>query len=210
MAMSAAEKSAYNKEYYQNYRKKGLKKGRKKGKGKTTKAKKGKTYGFLGLSTSGFSDTGKIQAALVKERLKREMNAALAGATTDEERDKIRAEYSQKALQELNALKANPEYAKAVKTKAQKTAKASSGKSSGGSGKAEKTEKAAGSKKSGGGSKAKSTGTLTKGRITQLTQTINTLGNMLSSGSLSPAQTTVIKSIAQRLLTQLQALRGRV
>lgn len=196
-------------EYYVNYRKKGLKKGRKKGKG-TAKAKKGKTYGFLGVSSSGFSDEGRIQAALVKERLKREMNAALAGAKTDEERDKIRAEYSQKAMAELNALKANPKYAKATKAKAtkEKTAKASSGKSSGGgSGKAEKAEKASGGKSGGGSSGKASKNQLTKARISQLTQAAGRLSQLISSGSMTPATRKIITDVVNRLLTQLKALR---
>lgn len=111
-------------EYYVKYRKKGLKKGRKKGSGKT---KTGSTA-FLGVSSQGFNDEGRMQAALIKENIKKEMKAALASAKTDEERQKIRLEYSKKAQQEINKLKSNAQYIKP------KTAKASSSKSSKGSG----------------------------------------------------------------------------
>ena len=111
-------------EYYVNYRKKGLKKGRKKGSSKT---KTGSTA-FLGVSSQGFNDEGRMQAALIKENIKKEMKAALASAKTDEERQKIRLEYSKKAQQEINKLKSNAQYIKP------KTAKASSSKSSKSSG----------------------------------------------------------------------------
>lgn len=108
-------------EYYIKYRKKGLKKGRKKG---TSKVKSG-TTSLLGTSIAGFNDEGRIQAALIKDKLKKEMNEALKKASSDEEKEKIRIEYSRKAVQQIAALKNNAQYAKP------KATKSSSGKSSG-------------------------------------------------------------------------------
>lgn len=121
-------------EYYMKYRKKGLKKGRKKGKGKA------KTTNLVGLSSAGLNDAGKMQAAMIKEKIKKEMNAALSKAKTDVEKQKIREEYQQKALNEISKLKTNSQYAKAKATKSSSgsksskssgSSKSSSGKSSG-------------------------------------------------------------------------------
>lgn len=117
-------------EYYINYRKKGLKKGRKKGTG-ASKA----TATLLGTSISGLNDEGRIQASLIKEKLKKVMNEALKKAKTDEEREKIRLEYSRKAVQQIAALKADSRYARPKATKSSSGSKGSGGssKSSGGS-----------------------------------------------------------------------------
>jgi hypothetical protein len=131
---------AYDKEkaheYYLKYRKKGLKKGRKKGKGK-----KAASASLLGTSVSGLNPAGKIQAGLIKENMKKEMNAALSKASTQEEKDKIRADYSMKAQEQIAALKNNPQYAAPQKAKAAKATKAAKG-SAEKSGKAEKASAA--------------------------------------------------------------------
>ena len=121
MAKSAAEKAAYNKEYYQKYKKKGLKKGRKKS---TTKAK---TSTLLGSNAYGLNDEGRIQAALIKEKMKKEMNEALQSAGSDEDKEKIRLEYSQKAMQQIAALRSDAKYAKAKTTKSSSSSSKSSG-----------------------------------------------------------------------------------
>lgn len=120
-------------EYYEKYRKKGLKKGRKKGKKKTAAAKKRKsTESLVGLSSSGLNDAGKMQAALVKQDLKKKMNEALEKAGSEEEKAKVRQSYHALALQEFQKLKADSKYAQPKKTKATKakTTKASTGKTS--------------------------------------------------------------------------------
>jgi len=120
---------AYDKEkaheYYLKYKKKGLKKGRKKGKGRKKSAG---SASLLGTSVAGLNPAGKIQAGLVKEKMKKEMNAALSKASTQEEKDKIRADYSMKAQEQIAALKNNPQYAAPQKAKAAKAAKGSAGK----------------------------------------------------------------------------------
>lgn len=129
---------AYDKEkaheYYIKYRKKGLKKGRKKGKGKASTKK----TNLVGLSTGGLNDQGKMQWAMAKEKLKTDMNAAMSKAKTPEEKEKIRQDYQQKALSELQKMKSDPSMAKAKATKAStgskntqsSSSKASSSKSS--------------------------------------------------------------------------------
>lgn len=118
-------------EYYVNYRKKGLKKGRKKG---TGRKKKGTTSSLLGVSIAGLNPEGKVEAALIKDRVKKEMNEKLKGAKTDADREQIRREYSLKAVNEIANLKNNAKYAKpkaAKAPKAPKAAKTSSSRSSG-------------------------------------------------------------------------------
>ena len=132
-------------EYYEKYRKKGLKKGRKKGKKKTatTKKKRKSTESLVGLSSSGLNDAGKMQAALVKQDLKKKMNEALEKAGSEEEKAKVRQSYHALALQEFQKLKADAKYAQPKKTKTTKakTTKASTGKTS------KSTEKKSSSKK---------------------------------------------------------------
>lgn len=118
-------------EYYINYTKKGLKKGRKKG---TGRKKKGTTSSLLGVSIAGLNPEGKVEAALIKDRVKKEMNEKLKGAKTDADREQIRREYSLKAVNEIANLKNNAKYAKpkaAKAPKAPKAAKTSSSRSSG-------------------------------------------------------------------------------
>lgn len=103
-------------EYYINYRKKGLKKGRKK-----AAVKPKYSTAFLGVSARGFNDEGRIQVALTRERLKKEMKAALGNAKTDEERQQIRLDYSRKAQQAINALKADSKYATSKNTSSKKS-----------------------------------------------------------------------------------------
>ena len=94
-------------EYYIKYRKKGLLKGRGSGKTEKSKGKKGskKKTSLVGLSTSGLNDAGRMQAALVKEKITSEMNDALSKAKTDVEKEQIRQEYQNKALAEIQKLK---------------------------------------------------------------------------------------------------------
>lgn len=135
-------------EYYMKYRKKGLLKGRKKGKAKTSKKSTKKTstkkQSLLGLSTAGLNDTGKMQWAMAKDNLTKQMNTALAKATTDEEKQKIRSDYQNKALAELQKIKADPSMAQAKKASTKGSAGKSSSKgSSGGVSKSTNTAKSA-------------------------------------------------------------------
>lgn len=137
-------------------------KGRKKGSSKKTSSskKKGKTTALLGVSSSGLNSDGIIEASLIKERLKTEMNNALAKAKTDEEKIAIRKEYSKKANAEIAKLKADPKFAK------QKATSSKSSKSSGSSGSK--------SSKSSGGSSSKtssSSGTTQKASTTSASTT---------------------------------------
>ena len=102
-------------EYYIKYRKKGLKKGRKKGRRK--RAAKPKQVSLLGISTSGLNDAGRMQAALIKDRLKKEMNEAMQKETDPVKKEAIRQEYQNKALEEVTALKNDAQYAKPKATR---------------------------------------------------------------------------------------------
>ena len=115
-------------EYYMEYRKKGLLKGRKKGNGDKKKGKgsKGKKTALTGVSMSGLTDAGKIEAEIIKNNVGKEMQAALAKAKTDEEKIRIKGEYQAKAKQQIEALKSDPKYG---------TPKASKGSGGGGSSK---------------------------------------------------------------------------
>lgn len=106
-------------EYYEKYKKKGLKKGRKKGKKKAS-APKVKSQSLAGTSTAGLNSDGAIEATIIKDRLKKEMNEALQSAKTDAEREEIRREFSKKANAEIEKLKSDPKFAK---PKAEKKAK---------------------------------------------------------------------------------------
>lgn len=124
-------------EYYENYTKKGLKKGRKKSTKKTKgkKTAKAKTESLVGLSTSGLNDRGLMQAAMIKESIKGEMNTALAKAKTPEERAAIKQEYQNKAFDAISKLKSDPATAKAQTSKAKSgSSKSSSGSSKSSSG----------------------------------------------------------------------------
>lgn len=110
-------------EYYEKYRKKGILKGRSKGKKRSSSTKK--KSGLLGVSTAGLNDAGKIEAALIKEKIAAELAQALSGAS-DKDRDNIRREYSRKAQQEIAALKNKKEYAKPKKSKKKASTKKTS------------------------------------------------------------------------------------
>lgn len=131
MAQSDAEKKRKAHEYYVKYRKKGIKKGRK-------KSSKTAQKGLTGVTTSGLNSDGAIEANAIKERLKKEMNTALAKAKTDEERKAIQKEYAKKANAEIAKLKADPKYAKAKATKSGGS-KGSSSKGSGSKGSSSKS-----------------------------------------------------------------------
>lgn len=147
--MTPEEKKAYNRAYYQEYKKKGLKKGRKKSTKKkvsSKKGKKGKSETLLGLSNSGLTDAGKMQWAMEKDNLSKQMNAELAKAKTPEERAKIKQDYQNRALAALEKIKSDPKMAKAKKEKAAKASKGSSG-NKGSSGGKESTKESSKSKK---------------------------------------------------------------
>lgn len=122
MAKSDAEKKAYQKEYYQKYTKQKKKKGRKKG-----SKKKSSSQSLLGQNTSGLNDEGKMQATLIKEEFKKQMNEALAKAKTDEEKNQIRLDYSKRALAAIEKLKSDPKYAKPKTSKSKSSGSKSSG-----------------------------------------------------------------------------------
>lgn len=186
-------------EYYMQYRKKGLKKGRKKGTGKKKTGAKAKKTSLLAQTTSGLNDSGKIQAALVKEKLTAEMNAALSKATTQEEKDAIRVEYSQKAQQEIASLKNNPEYAQAKKEKLKSsTGKKSSGGSSSSKGGESSTEKKASERK-------KKAAKRRKAKIAQIRAQIEGLQSRIDE--LSDSQKEQVKNSLDSLLGQIRALR---
>lgn len=174
-------------EYYEKYKKKGLKKGRKKGKKKATK---GKQTNLVGLSNSGLNDTGKMQWAMAKEKLKTEMNAALAKAKTPEEKDKIRAEYQNKALEQLKQMKSNSSLAQAKKQKAAKSS--SKGSSSKGS--------SSGSRASGSGSAKTSSSSAVK-TTTQTAQT--TTPTAATTAATNTAVTQTLQKI-QDTISQIQ------
>lgn len=174
-------------EYYLKYRKKGLLKGRKKGtavktstkkKGKSKKTAKGKQENLVGLSTAGLNDAGRMQAALTKDKLKKEMNEKLAKETDPAKRDAIRNEYQQKALAATNALKNDPTMAKAK----------ASGKSGGSKGSSK-----SGGKGSSGGSKDKGEEGTDKQSKTSQKSTTN--ANMVKEAKK------MIDNLRKRLLT---------
>lgn len=126
-------------EYYLKYRKKGLKKGRKKG--RKTASTKQKQTSLVGLSTAGLNDAGKMNWAMTKKDLQTEMNAALAKATTEEQKAEIRADYQGKALQALQRMKKDPAFAQGKKASAKgSSAKGSSAKGSSSKGKSDSSE----------------------------------------------------------------------
>lgn len=191
-------------EYYMNYRKKGLKKGRKKGKGKT----KTKTSTLLGISIAGLNDEGKIQGALIREKLKKQMNEALKSAKTDEEREKIRVEYSRKAAQQLAALKNDPKYARPKAAK--KSGSSAKQKTSSGS------SKQSSSKSSGSSSSKKATATptpaydnsaeLSEQVISDLTLKADALIKLAKT--MPPEAKKRVAKTVESIIKQLKFLRG--
>lgn len=201
-------------EYYMNYRKKGLLKGRKKGKGKTKGTGKGKAKSatLTGVSSSGLTDAGKLEADLIKNRVGKEMQAALANAKTDEDKIRIKHAYQQKAKAEIENLKKDPKYG------VQKAAKGSSGgssKSSGGS----SGGKSSGSGSSGGGSKGSGGGTKTTvttvqdQAATRLQKSLDTLSSILDDlpdkiGKLSDIQKAEVKTLVSDIMAELSKQSG--
>ena len=214
MAMTPEEKKAYQKEYYQKYTKKGLKKGRKKSSKKKGK-KKTATSSLVGISTSGLNSDGKIEAALIKEKIKGEMNAALAKAKTPEERENIRREYSKKANAELEKLRNDPRYAKAKKQKASSSKSSRKGKSSGSSKSSRSRSSGTSSRKS---SRANTSTTKTSDKSTNMasdlssTSIIQTLKDLTAKmddfkakiETLSPEQKEIVKSTIQDIIDRLK------
>lgn len=206
MAKSAAEKAAYNREYYQNYKKKGLKKGRK----KSSKKSSTKTVSLLGTSISGVNDEGRMQAALIKEKLKKEMNEALKSAKTDEEKEKIRMEYSRKAIEQINALKSDPQYAKAKtgSSKGSRSGSKSSGSKSSGS------SKSSGNSGSSKNTTSKVTSQATYDNSTELAEdtmarlSLQADSLMKMAKSMPPAMKKRVAATVESLLEQLKILRG--
>ena len=195
-------------EYYEQYRKKGLKKGRKKGKSKTTTgkkkgSKKAKTLSLLGVSAAGLNDEGRMQAALVREQYKSQMNAALAGAKTEEERQQVRLEYSRKAQQAINDLKGSAEYAKPKtgkggKTEEQKAAEAEEKARAKEEKAREKEEKAA----------AKAAETAKKKQIKTLNSQVTELKKILKMKDLTPESREDFTKSLDKILKKLLKLKG--
>lgn len=194
MAKSEAERKAYAKQYYQEYTKKGKKKGRKKG------SKKQPSKSLLALSTSGLSPEGKMQAALIKEDFKKQMNDALSKATTDEEKKQIRLDYSRKALAEIEKLKSDP---KNVKTKTVKAPKQkSSSKSSKSSGKSSGTKSTSDKTTTAKKSTEEPVVDIEKASLTQITDMVNKLSQSLSK--LTEEQKTVVRNQISDILEVLR------
>lgn len=187
-------------EYYLKYKKKGLKKGRKKG----TKTKQ---TNLVGLSNSGLNEQGKMEWAMAKEKLKSDMNAALAKAKTPEEKDKIRREYQAKALQQLNDLKKNASYAQAKKASAKgSSSKGSKGTSSKGS--SGKSSSSSESKNTGG---ATSTKTTASTATQELTQKANAMINELEDklAKMTPEKREQAREIIQEQIDLFKKLLGK-
>ena len=198
-------------EYYINYRKKGLKKGRKKGKGKV------KTVSLLGTSTANLNDEGKIQAALIKEKLKKEMNEALKKATTDEEKEKIRVEYSRKAAKQLAALRSDPKYAKPkAAKKTTGNSKSSSSKSSkkSSSGSSEAKSSASEQKTEAITSTKKAPEVITPAALNEVTpETVTKIGEFAEklksmAKHLTPEQKASVQKTIESLIDKLKAFKG--
>lgn len=190
-------------EYYMQYRKRGLKKGRKKGTGK--KGAKTKKTSLLGQTTSGLNDSGRIQAALVKEKMTAEMNAALAKATTQEEKDAIRVEYSQKAQEQIASLKNDPKYAQAKKESA-KGSKGSTGKKSSGGSLSSKSSSSGNDSEKKAAEKKKNNAKKRKAKIAKIRAQVEGLKSRIDA--MPESQKKLVKSSLDSLLSQIKALRG--
>lgn len=220
-------------EYYVQYRKKGKKKGRKKGKSE-------KKTSLIGLSTAGLNDAGKMQWAMEKEALAAEMNEALKGAKTPEERQRIRSEYQNRALQALQKIKSNPSTAQAKKSSSKSGgSKVSGSKSSGGSGSKEKasdgkesssegkesssaSSKATASKasssggtstgSSGGSSKSSATGSTQKGmeQIKKAQEKIDSLKRQLENGDFDSMPEEQKEVVRQEIRDMIEKLRKQI
>lgn len=170
-------------EYYIKYRKKGLKKGRKKG-----SKKKGSTKSLVGVSTSGLNADGKIEASLIKEKLKAEMNEKLKSAKTDAEKDEIRREYSKKANEEIQKLKSDAKYAK---PKAQKATK-------------QKASKSSSKSKSKSSGKSKSSSAPAAKTVSQIDTTLDDILNSL--GSMTAEQKAELKETLTGMVDMIKGL----
>lgn len=187
-------------EYYENYTKKGKLKGRKKGKAKKKSSKNGKKTNLVGLSTSGLNDEGKIEYALMKEKVTAEMNSALSRAKTDAEKDSIRREYQKKALSELNRIKSDSRFAAPKKTKA-----SSGSKSSGAKGKSSGTKSGSSSGKSSGSKNSSSK----SADVQKLNEVANKIAQMTAKiASLSTNQKALAKEALGRITEMLKGLKG--
>lgn len=188
-------------EYYINYRKKGLKKGRKKGTGKA------KTTGLLGVSAAGLNSDGAVEAAVIKDRIKKEMNEKLKGAKTEAEKIAIRKEYAKKANDEIAKLRSDPRFARAKAAKASSSKGSSGSKSSGGS-------RGSSGRNAGSTSSARSTSAVTPTALTpQLKNTINQLSKQLKDAqekieSLNEVDRANLREQMQGILTRLRNYLG--
>lgn len=188
-------------EYYENYTKKGKKKGRKKG---SSKKSSSKTTKLIGLSTAGLNDQGKMEFALMKERLQTEMNTALKGAKTEAEKQAVRLEYQNRALQEITNIKNNPQYAKPKSTK---SSKSSGSKSSGNSKSSSSSKSSSGSSsKSSSDSSSKSSSTTQAEKISNIQNELATLTNTIKS--LTDAQKETVKTAITEILEKLSSVKG--
>lgn len=202
MAMTPQEKKAYQKEYYQKYTKKGLKKGRKKG-----SKKKSSSKSLLAQSTSGLSAEGKMQAALIKEDFKKQMNDALSKAKTDEERNQIRLDYSRKALAAIEKLKSDPKNVAVKTSKTKSSGSSKSSKSSGSSKSTGNTTKTTTSTANTASTANTTTDSAALESVKQINDTINQIYSRLKD--LSPEQKAVVKNQISDLVDNLRKkLRG--
>lgn len=194
-------------EYYENYTKKGKKKGRKTG---SSKKSSSKTTKLIGLSTAGLNDQGKMEFALMKEKLQTEMNTALKGAKTEAEKQAVRLEYQNRALQEITNIKNNPQYAKPKSTKSSKTSGSkSSGSSKGNS--SSKSSSGSSSKSSNGSSSKSSSGSSSSNssqaeKISNIQNELATLTNTIKS--LTDAQKETVKTAITEILEKLSSVKG--
>lgn len=176
-------------EYYENYTKKGKKKGRAKGKGK----KKSSTTRIVGLTQAGLNDAGKMEFALMKEKLQSEMNSALKSAKTEAEKNAIRMEYQNRALQGISKIKSNPNYAKPS------SSKSSGSKSSGGSSKSKGSSSSGGSKSSSGSSSQSAKMDSIKNEISNLTAAVK---------NMDTAQKEKVRTAVNQIIEKIKSMTG--
>lgn len=176
-------------EYYENYTKKGKKKGRAKGKGK----KKSSTTRIVGLTQAGLNDAGKMEFALMKEKLQSEMNSALKNAKTEAEKNAIRMEYQNRALQEISKIKSNPNYAKPS------SSKTSGSKSSGGSSKSKGSSSSGSSKSSSGSSSQSAKVDSIKNEISNLTAAVK---------NMDTAQKEKVRTAVNQIIEKIKSMTG--
>ena len=185
-------------EYYEKYRKKGLKKGRK---------KKGTTTSLVGITIGGLNDAGRMQAALMKDQIKQEMNEALAKESDPLKRAAIRQKYQQKALEAVSKLKTDPKYATAKKEKAQKAPKAAKS-----SGKADKSGSESEGKGKSEGKAERSSQKKASRNVGQAVQQARQLINDLRSRilSMTPEQRAKSRELIEATLKTMRAIQNRL